>query len=172
MSNIYEQLLLNDKTALESKIKNLVEQKLNDCEEAEEELDLISKIIDFSMDIGVSCSFEVDCPVLTATKTFDSVEDYKDRDHYETAEDAECDGISWDADTNEGSFYWSGRPSVSVEVEGLTEHASEEAKTLWEAQSKEQERQERLDWKRQRLEQTQKQLLELQAEIAAAEANA
>ena len=124
------------------------------------------------MDIGVSCSFEVDCPVLTATKTFDSVEDYKDRDHYETAEDAECDGISWDADTNEGSFYWSGRPSVSVEVEGLTEHASEEAKTLWEAQSKEQERQERLDWKRQRLEQTQKQLLELQAEIAAAEANA
>ena len=124
MSNIYEQLLLNDKTALESKIKNLVEQKLNDCEEAEEELDLISKIIDFSMDIGVSCSFEVDCPVLTATKTFDSVEDYKDRDHYETAEDAECDGISWDADTNEGSFYWSGRPSVSVEVEGLTEHAS------------------------------------------------
>ena len=172
MSNIYEQLLLNDKTALESKIKNLVEQKLNDCEEAEEELDLISEIIDFSMDIGVSCSFEVDCPVLTATKTFDSVEDYKDRDHYETAEDAECDGISWDADTNEGSFYWSGRPSVSVEVEGLTEHASEEAKTLWEAQSKEQERQERLDWKRQRLEQTQKQLLELQAEIAAAEANA
>jgi hypothetical protein len=67
---------------------------------------------------------------------------------------------------------WNNCPSVSVWVEGLTEDASEEAKTLWEAQSKEQERQDRLDWKRQRLEQAQKQLLELQAEIAAAEANA
>jgi hypothetical protein len=170
--NAYEQLLLNDKTALESKIRNLVEQKLNDCEEAEEALDLISKVIDFSMDIEVSCSFEVDCPLLTATKNFGSVEDYKGRDHYETAEDAECDGISWDADTNDGSFSWNGRPSVSVEVEGLTEDASEEAKTLWEAQRQAKENQRQLDWKRKRLEQAQKELLKLQADLAAAETNA
>jgi hypothetical protein len=168
MTNIYEQLLLTDKAALESKIANLVAQKLKDCEEAEEELILISKVIDFSMDIEASCSFEVDCPVLSATKNFCSVEDYKDRDHYETAEDAECDGISWDADTNDGSFSWDGCPSVSVEVEGLTEDASEEAKTLWDTLRREQQHQKQLDWKRKRLEETQKELLKLQADLAAA----
>ena len=172
MSNIYEQLLLTDKAALEVKITNLIEKKLKDCEEAEKELILISKVIDFSMDIEASCSFEVDCPLLTATKNFGSVEDYKERDHYETAEDAECDGISWDADTNDGSFSWDGCLAVSVEVEGLTEDASEGTKTLWEAQRQAKENQEHLDWKRKRLEQTQKELLKLQADLAAAETNA
>lgn len=172
MSNVYEQMLITNKSALESKITGLVEKQLKDCDEAEEELNLISKIIDFSIDIEASCSFEIDCPVLTATKNFGSVEDYKERDHYETAEEAECDGISWDADTNDGCFSWNGRPSVSVEVLGLTEHASEEAKTLWEAQSKEQEHQAQLDWKRKRLERAQKELLKLQAELSAAEATA
>lgn len=174
MTNIYEQMLLTDKAALERKIANLVEDKLNSNTEAEEELNLISKVIDYSFTITDTCSFEVDYPHIRGEKDFGSFEDYQERDHhYDDADEAEGDGVSWDGATEfYGSFSWDGCPSVSVEVEGLTEDASEEAKTLWEAQSKEEERQERLDWKRQRLEQAQKQLLELQAEIAAAEANA
>lgn len=173
MTNIYEQMLLTDKAALESKITSLVEDKLNSNKEAEEELNLISKVIDYSLYIKDTCSFEVDYPYFNGERTFGSVEDYQERDDYYSAEEAERYGVQWDGDTEfSGSFSWDGCPSVSVEVEGLTEDASEEAKTLWEAQSKEQERQDRLDWKRQRLEQAQKQLLELQAEIAAAEANA
>jgi len=174
MSNAYEEMLLTDKSALESKISNLVKEQLNNCEEAEEELNLISRVIDYSFTITDTCSFEVDYPSLNGERTFGSVEDYLERDtDYYSAEEAEGDGVAWDGDTEfSGSFSWDGCPSVSVEVEGLTEDASEEAKTLWEAQSKEQERQDRLDLKRQRLEQAQKQLLELQAELAAAEANA
>lgn len=174
MTNIYEQMLLTDKAALERKITNLIEDKLNSNTEAEQELNLISKVIHYCVDITDTCSFEVDYPSLKGERTFGSVEDYQERDtDYYSAEEAEGDGVAWDGDTEfSGSFSWDGCPSVSVEVEGLTEDASEEAKTLWEAQSKEQERQDRLDWKRQRLEQAQKQLLELQAEVAAAEANA
>lgn len=172
--NIYEQMLLTDKAALESKISNLVKEQLNSNEKAAEELNLISKVIDYDFTITDTCSFEVDYPHIRGEKDFGSIEDYQKRDqhHYDDAVEAESGGVSWDGATDfYGSFSWDGCPSVSVEVEGLTEDASEEAKTLWEAQSNEQERQDRLDWKRQRMEQTQKQLLELQAEVAAAEAN-
>jgi len=173
MSNIYEQMLLNDKAALETKITNLVEEKLNNNNEVDLELDLIAKVIDYSYTITDTCSFEVDYPYINGEKTFRSVEDYQERLDYYTAEKAERFGVAWDGDTEFcGSFSWDGCPEVSVEVEGLTEDASEEAKTIWEQKSKAERRQEQLDWKRERLEQAQKELLKLQADLAAAEANA
>jgi len=42
MINDYEQMLLNDKAALETKITNLVEKKLNNNNEVDLELDLDS----------------------------------------------------------------------------------------------------------------------------------
>jgi len=173
MLNIYEQMLLTDKAALETKITNLIEEKLNNNNEVDLELDLIAEVIDYSYTITDTCSFEVDYPSINGEKTFRSVEDYQERDDYYTAEEAEKYGVQWDGDTEFcGSFSWDGCPSVSVEVEGLTEDASEEAKTLWEQQSNAERRQAQLDWKRERLEQAQKELLELQADLAAAEANA
>lgn len=171
--NEYELLLLTDKAALENRITYLVDKQLNNDEEAKRELNLIKKVIDYSVEIAETCTFEVDCPSLYGDKYFTSVEKYMGKDDYYTAEAAVGDGVSWDGDTNfYGSFSWSRCPEVSVEVEGLIEGASEEAKTLWEAQSKEQGHQQELDRKRQRLERTQKELLELQAELAAAETNA
>ena len=171
MSNTYEQLLLTDKSGLEVKITNLIKEQLNNNEGAGRELNLIANTIDYYVEIAETCSFEVEYPLLTATKIFGSVEDFQEREHYATAEDAEFKGgISWDADTNEGYFSWDDCPSVSVEVLGLTEDASDEARNLWEAQREAEERQERLDWKRKRLEQAQKELLKLQAELTAAEA--
>jgi len=173
MSNIYEQMLLNDKAALGTKITNLLEQKLNNNHEMDVELDLIAEVIDYSYTITDTCSFEVDYPYMYGEKTFRSVEDYQERLNYYTAEKAEKCGVAWDGDAEfSGLFSWDGCPSVSVEVDGLTEDASEEAKTLWEQQSEAKRRQEKLDWKRERLERAQKELLELQAELAAAEANA
>ena len=174
MSNIYEQMLLNDKAALETKITNLVEEKLNNNNEVDLELDLIAEVIDYSYTITDTCSYQVDCPCIGGERVFNSLEEYKDRDtHYYTAEAAEGDGVEWDGDAEFcGSFSWDDCPEVSVEVEGLTEDASEEAKTLWEQQSKAEQQREQLDWKRKRLERAQKELLELQADLAAAEANA
>jgi hypothetical protein len=158
---------------MERVISNYIKLTLNNNKEAERELNLIKKVIDYSVEIAETCTFEVDCPSLYGDKYFTSVEEYKEKDDYWTAEAAVDGGVSWDGDTNFcGSFSWSGCPEVSVQVEGLTEYASEEAKTLWEAQSKEQGHQQKLDRKRQRLERTHKELLKLQAELAAAETNA
>jgi len=173
MLNDYEQMLLNDKAALETKITNFLEQKLNNNHEVDVELDLIAEVIDYSYTIKDTCTYQVDDPYISGERVFDSLEDYQERDDYDTAEDAGRDGVWWDGDSEFcGSFSWDDCPEVSVEVLGLTEDASEEAKTLWEQQSKADRRQEELDWKRRRLERTQKELLELQAELAAAEANA
>jgi len=172
MSNTYEELLLKDRAELETKIKNLVMEQLINKNETKEELDLIAEVIDYSYTITDTCDFQVDISRLCGKKTFRSVEDYQDRDNYYDPVFAESDGVRWDGDCAfPGSFSWDVCPEVSVEVEGLTEDASEEAKTLWEQQSKAERHQEQLDWKRQRLEQAQKELLKLQADLAAAEAN-
>jgi hypothetical protein len=169
----YEQLLLTDKATLESKIKHLVDKKLNNNAEAADELNLIAKVIDYTFVIEAECSFQVDCSHLRGQKTFGSIEAYEERDCYEDAEEAEMNGVSWNGDTEfGGSFTWDGCPSVSVEVEGLTKDASEEAKTLWEAQSNAEQRQKQLKLKRQRLERAERELLVLQAELSAAEETA
>jgi len=175
MTNIYEELLLNDKAALETNISNLLEDYLINGNAYDlEHLKLIAKVIDYSYTIKDTCSYQVDCPCIGGERVFNSLEEYKDRDtHYYTAEAAEGDGVEWDGDAEFcGSFSWDDCPEVSVEVDGLTEDASEEAKTLWEQQSKAEQQREQLDWKRKRLERAQKELLELQADLAAAEANA
>jgi len=173
MTNTYEELLLNDKAALETKISNLLEQKLNNNNEVDLELDLIAEVIDYSYTITDTCSYQVDDPSISGERVFNSLEDYEDKDTYYSADEAESDGVEWDGDSEfSGYFSWDDCPCVSVEVEGLTEDASEEAKTLWEQQRQAQENQQRLERKRERLERAQKELLELQADLAAAEANA
>jgi len=174
MMNTYEQMLLNDKVALETKITNFLKRKLNNNHEVDVELDLIAEVIDYSYTIKDTCTYEVDDTYISGERVFDSLEDYEDRStFYYTAEDAGSDGVRWDGDSGFcGSFSWDDCPEVSVEILGLTEDASEEAKTLWEQQSKADRRQEELDWKRERLERAQKELLKLQADLAAAEANA
>jgi hypothetical protein len=173
-TNEYVQLLLTDKAGLESKITNLVEEQLKDCDEAADELNLIAKVIDYALSIRSRCSFEVRDPLIRGYKRFCSIEDYKQRDDdYAYLEAAESEGVVWWDDTEfSGAFSWYGCPEVSVEVEGLTKDASEEAQTLWDALRREQQHQEQLDWKRQRLEHAQRELLKLQEELAAAETNA
>jgi len=181
MINDYEQMLLDDRAELETKITNLLLEKLICNNETKEELDLIAEVIDYSYTITKTCSYEVDCPHLVGEITFSSIEDYQKRNtHYYNAEAAAYDGVKWSENyAFPGSFTWDGYPCVSVEVEGLTEDASEEAKTLWEQQSKAEKRhrqlkrtREQLGRKRQELEQTKKELLKLQADLAADEANA
>ena len=176
MSNIYEQMLLTDKSALSDKIRNLVEEQLNNynCNSAKEELDLIAKVIDFSYTITDTCSFGVEHPRIYGDKSFGSIEDYDERDHhYEDAEEAEGDGVSWDGETDLfGTFGWDNCPEVSVMINGVTKYASKESKTLWEEKCKQLQAHDVLKQKHQRLALLEKQLLELQAEIAAAEGNA
>jgi len=176
VSNIYEQMLLTDKSALSDKIRNLVEEQLNnyDCDSAKDELDLIATVIDFSYTITDTCSFS-DVPGRTiGNKTFGSIEDYEERDqHYEDFEDAEGDGVEWDEEDDfYGTFGWDNCPKVSVMINGVTKDASKASKTLWEDKCKQLQAQSVLKQKHQHLTLLEKQLLQLQAEIAAAEGNA
>jgi len=176
MSNIYEQMLLTDKSALSDKIRNLVEEQLNNynCDSAKDELDLIAKVINFSYTISDTCSFS-DVPGRPiGYKTFGSIEDYEERDqHYEDHEEAEGDGVLWDEEDDFcGTFDWDNCPKVSVMINGMTKDASKASKTLWEDKCKQLQAQFVLEQKHQRLTLLEKQLLELQAEIDAAEGNA
>ena len=167
--NDYEKLLLADRKALETKIANLLEEKLNNNYKAEAELDLIAEVINYCCEIEDTCSFEYDSPYMDGKMTFDSVEEYESKGDFYYADEAANKGVEWsNCADGWGTFSWDDCPSVSVEVLGLTEDSSDEARNLWEAQ----ERQERLDWKRKQLEQAQKELLKLQAELTAAEATA
>ena len=171
--NDYEKLLLADRKALETKIANLLEEKLNNNYKVEAELDLIAEVINYCCEIEDTCSFEYDSPYMDGKMTFDSVEEYESKGDFYYADEAANKGVEWsNCADGWGTFSWDDCPSVSVEVLGLTEDASEEARNLWEAQREAEERQEQLDEKRQRLEQVQRELLELQAGIAAAEATA
>jgi len=176
MSNIYEQMLLTDKSALSDKIRNLVEEQLNNynCDSAKDKLDLIAKVIDFSYTITDSCSFSDLSNRTIGNKTFGSIEDYEERDqHYEDAEEAEGDGVLWDEEDDfYGTFGWDNCPEVCVMINGVTKDASEASKTLWNDKCKQLQAQNVLKQKHQRLTLLEKQLLELQAEITAAEGNA
>jgi len=172
--NAYEQLLISDKAALEKEIAFQVEQQLKNELEHSSILEEVAKVIDYSCEITDTCIFQVWVPTVSGERTFSSVEDYQEKGEYSCTDDAEMDGVSWNGETGDGSgsFKWGRCPSVSVEVYGLTEDASKDAKTLWDALCEEQKHQEQLDWKRKRLEQAQKELLKLQADLAAAETNA
>ena len=170
--NAYEHLLLTDKKELEDKIASLVKQQLNEEEGATKELEEIARTIKYYVSIEDACSYEVDYPHMRGSKSFSCVEDYQERCTYDLAYQAEDDGVRWNDDPSfEGCFSWDQRPSVSVEVEELTEDASAEASMLWKAQEEQKREQKQLDWKRQHLEQAHRQLLQLQEEIAAAEAS-
>ena len=169
--NKYEEMLLNEAENLKRKISNLVEILLQTDGEADEELKQISKVIEFSVEITDKCSFEVDEPYIEGEKTFCSVDDYCNKEDYFFADDAVSDGVDFDgSDCSAGSLSWNDMPSVSVEWVGLSEDASEEAQTLWDAFCAQKRRQEQLAFTQQRLEAAQKQLAQLQAEVAAAEA--
>jgi hypothetical protein len=171
--NTYEKMLISNKALLEKEIALQVEHQIKAGLEKSWILEEVAKVIDYTFMIEEECSFQVDCSHLRGQKTFGSIEAYEERDCYEDAEEAEMNGVSWNGDTEfGGSFTWDGCPSVSVEVEGLTKDASEEAKTLWEAQSNAEQRQKQLKLKRQRLERAERELLLLQAELSAAEETA
>jgi len=171
--NTYEQLLLNDKAELESKIAFLVEEQLNNnCPQEKGLLSAISTVINFSYEIKETCSFDMNCQSVTGQKLFSSIEEYIERDHhYESAEEAEQDEVEWDEEFDLcGSFGWDNNPTVIVKIEGLTQLASIEAQGIWAAQTKDQNNQKQLRLKRQKLEQLYKTLHALQGEIATYEA--
>jgi len=136
VSNLYEQLLLNDAATLERKIYKLVDGAVWNNFKTEKRLELIAKVIDFSYTIDDECLFDGEYSSVCGSKTFYSIEEYNSRKEYDNAEEAEQDGIEWnDAPTgSSGLFSWVMSPEVSVEIYGLTEDASEEAKDLWKTQ--------------------------------------
>lgn len=170
MTNIYEQLLLTDKAALETKIEGLYEDLLNGEQQAQAVIDEIKQVIEFELEIKDKCCFTIDEPYICGSAIFSSLEDYAERDTYCYADEADKKGnVDWDGCSDgEGTMEWFCDPSVSVDVYGLTEDASEDAQTLWEAQQIKKQ----LDWKQQQLEQAQRELLNLQAKLAIKEATA
>jgi len=123
MTNIYEQLLLTDKAALENKIANLAEEQLNNSDEARDELNQIAKVIDFSVRIQLTQYGKDKRLAIVGGMSFPSIEEYQERQSIlSVMEKEEANSRGWD---------W--KPQVSVAVEGLTEDASEEAQTLWDA---------------------------------------
>ena len=135
--NEYELMLLRNTDALEENIKSLIYKVIkSQDEEAKVELSTIEKTIRFDVDIECEAYFQPNTNTLNATASFSSIKRFEDADRY-------CDGyshdfenqydINWGDDCSFGHFSLDkSSVNVSVEIDGLTNDASEELVTAYE----------------------------------------
>lgn len=135
--NEYELMLLRDRTALEETIKGFMHKVIkSQDEEAKAELSKIEKTISFDADIQCEAYFEPHANTLNATASFSSIKSFEDADEY-------CDGyshdfenqydITWDDDCGYGDFSLEkSSVDISVDINGLTNDASEELVNAYE----------------------------------------
>jgi len=131
--NEYELMLLRDEEALEETIKGLIEKVIkSQDEQAKAELSTIAKTISFDVSIECEAYFEPHANTLNATASFRSIEDFENADGYSVGYSYDFENeydISWDDDCGYGDFSLEkSSADVSVEVDGLTDDASDELK--------------------------------------------
>jgi len=126
--NTYEAMLLNDDKALKETIIYFIKTTINEKEGAVEELRKIQEVIDFNYSIECKASFLPYNDVMIGTKKFNTINDYwvADKEVSDICYD-ECN-VEWDEDISCGVFSMDNGYEVEVEIIGLTENASEEAR--------------------------------------------
>lgn len=143
-------MLLRDEDALEETIKGLVEKIIKSQDgEAREELSTIEKTINVSVSIACEANFEPDTSTLSARASFESFEEFEDADDFCFGYSHDFENqydIRWDDECGYGTFALDkSSVDVSVEIDGLTEDASDELKSgfekarekYWDAKQKE-----------------------------------
>ena len=129
--NAYESMLLTDAAKLEQTIEGLINKCINEDAEAKAELEKVSEVIDFDYEISADVSFTPYGSTLYSKATYSSIAEYNDAEdndgYYYDFENE--NGISWDDECTYGSFEVDKTDSeVEVDINGLTDNASQEAK--------------------------------------------
>jgi len=132
MMNAYESMLLTDAAALETTIESLIDKCINEDADAKGELVKVEAVIDFDYEIKTDVTFTPSANTLYSTATFESINEFNDAAEDEDGYSYDFEnqyGISWDDDCTYGEFQLDKRDTqISVDINGLTENASEEAK--------------------------------------------
>ena len=130
--NAYESMLLTDAAKLEQTIEDLISKSINDDADAKGELVKAEAVIDFCYNIKTGVSFTPEEKTLYSTATFDSINKFNDAAEEEDGYSYDFEneyGLTWDDDCSYGEFELDKTDTkVSVDINGLTENASQEAK--------------------------------------------
>ena len=130
--NAYESMLLTDAANLEQTIEDLISKSINDDADAKGELVKVEAVIDFDYEISADVTFCPSSTTLYSTATFDSITKFNDAAEEEDGYSYDFEneyGLTWDDDCSYGEFELDKRDTkVSVDINGLTENASQEAK--------------------------------------------
>ena len=130
--NTYESMLLTDAAKLEETIEDLISKSINDDADAKEELVKVEAVIDFDYEISADVTFCPSSTTLYSTATFDSINKFNDAAEEEDGYSYDFEneyGLTWDDDCSYGEFELDKRDTkVSVDINGLTDNASQEAK--------------------------------------------
>ena len=78
--NTYEQMLLNDESALLVGIIALIRNSIEGDESAKAELKEVEKVINFEYEISCDATFQPSIGVLQATQTFSSIDTFVNAD--------------------------------------------------------------------------------------------
>ena len=129
--NAYESMLLTDAANLEQTIEDLISKSINDDDDAKGELVKVEAVIDFDYEISADVTFCPSSTTLYSTATFDSIQKFNDAEEEEDGYSYDFEneyGLTWDDDCSYGEFELDKRDTkVSVDINGLTDNASEEA---------------------------------------------
>ena len=130
--NAYESMLLTDAANLEKTIEDLISKSINDDADAKGELVKVEAVIDFDYEICADVTFCPSSTTLYSTATFDSITKFNDAAEEEDGYSYDFEneyGLTWDDDCSYGEFELDKTDTkVSVDINGLTENASQEAK--------------------------------------------
>jgi len=130
--NAYESMLLTDAAKLEQTIEDLIAKSINDDTDAKGELVKVEAVIDFDYEISADVTFCPSSTTLYSTATFDSINKFNDAAEEEDGYSYDFEneyGLTWDDDCSYGEFELDKRDTkVSVDINGLTDNASQEAK--------------------------------------------
>tara|TARA_Y100000015_G_scaffold11341_1_gene10820 strand:+ start:640 stop:1152 length:513 start_codon:yes stop_codon:yes gene_type:complete len=130
--NAYESMLLTDAANLEQTIEDLISKSINDDADAKGELVKVEAVIDFDYEISADVTFCPSSTTLYSTATFDSITKFNDAAEEEDGYSYDFEneyGLTWDDDCSYGEFELDKTDTkVSVDINGLTENASQEAK--------------------------------------------
>lgn len=130
--NAYESMLLTDAANLEQTIEDLISKSINDDADAKEELVKVEAVIDFDYEISADVTFCPSSTTLYSTATFESITKFNDAAEEEDGYSYDFEneyGLTWDDDCSYGEFELDKTDTkVSVDINGLTENASQEAK--------------------------------------------
>ena len=130
--NTYESMLLTDAAKLEETIEDLISKSINDDADAKGELVKVEAVIDFDYEISADVTFCPSSTTLYSTATFDSINKFNDAAEEEDGYSYDFEneyGLTWDDDCSYGEFELDKSDTkVSVDINGLTDNASQEAK--------------------------------------------